>query len=240
MNSSPILWFQSDHYLRHNQKRLEHLASLGLDLNRKTVLELGAGIGDHTGFFLERECNVTSVEARPENLEILQHRYPRVTACCLDLDQPTLHFDPVFDIVYCYGLLYHLKNPAEALQWMAQACRGMLLLETCVSLGSEAQLAQCDEAIDNPTQSFCGIGSRPTRSWVFGQLKQQFEFVYLPMTQPDHAEFPTDWMLSQSSDALIRAVFVGSRFPIQNSLLVEYLPEQQTRYKGVEDSVNPR
>lgn len=40
--------FHSIFYLRHNARRQEHLATLGLDLGNKSVLEVGAGIGDHT------------------------------------------------------------------------------------------------------------------------------------------------------------------------------------------------
>ncbi len=49
--NSPLACFQSEHYQRHNEKRLEHLASLNLPIADSTVLEVGAGIGDHTGFF---------------------------------------------------------------------------------------------------------------------------------------------------------------------------------------------
>jgi SAM-dependent methyltransferase len=232
MNQSPISVFQSDHYQRHNQKRLEHLASLGLDLSHKTVLEVGAGIGDHTGFFLERNCKVTSVEARPENLEILKQRHPEVAAYCLDLDQPDLNFDQPFDIVYCYGLLYHLQRPAEAIEFMARYCRNLLLLETCVSLGDEEQLNPCEEPASDPTQSFNALGCRPTRRWVLNRLKQHFDFVYLPTTQPDHEEFPTDWTQSVAESSYTRSIFIASRFPIKNSLLIEHLPEQQRRYSG--------
>ena len=58
--------FRSPQYRRHNARRQEHLASLGLDLRHKSVLELGAGVGDHTVFFLDRDCVVTSVEDLPD------------------------------------------------------------------------------------------------------------------------------------------------------------------------------
>ncbi|MEG4231950.1 hypothetical protein QUA40_07545 [Microcoleus sp. Pol11C3] len=60
-----ITVFHCDGYLRHNQRKLEHLASLGLDIVGKTVLELGAGIGDHTSFFRDRSCEVIVTEGRP-------------------------------------------------------------------------------------------------------------------------------------------------------------------------------
>ncbi|HUK57003.1 MAG TPA: SAM-dependent methyltransferase, partial [Nitrospiria bacterium] len=46
LNPSPKDCFLSYHYQRHNQRRQEHLASLGLNIQGATVLEAGAGIGD--------------------------------------------------------------------------------------------------------------------------------------------------------------------------------------------------
>ena len=62
--------FRGGHYQRHNARRLEHLASLRLDLAGKRVLEVGAGIGDHTTFFLDRDCTVVATEPRPENCRV--------------------------------------------------------------------------------------------------------------------------------------------------------------------------
>ncbi len=90
------------------------------------------------------------------------------------MDSPR-EFDERFDIIYCYGLLYHLQHPEEAIKFMAQRTGNLLLLETCVSFGDEEAINRVEEAAENPTQSYQGVGSRPTRSWVFHQLKR-----YLP------------------------------------------------------------
>jgi len=196
-------------------------------LTNKSVLEVGAGIGDHTSFFLQRNCEIISIEARLDNLTILQKRYPDVRSYNLNLDKIDLNFNRLFDIVYCYGLLYHLSKPAEAIEFMARHCQGLLLLETCISFGEEELVNLCKERLDDPTQSFSGIGCRPTRKWVFDKLKDQFEFVYLPVSQPDHEEFPTDWLEVKTDDTLSRSIFIASRFPINNSLLVDFLPTRQ-------------
>src|ERR1035437_1167761 len=135
--------FHSPFYLRHNQRRLEHLASLRLHLREATVLEVGAGIGDHTSFFLDRDCEVTSIEGRPENAELLAQTHPTVTLLQFDMDAPDPSFTREFDIVYCYGLLYHLRNPSTAIDWMAKRCRKLLLLETCVSYGERKPIHLC-------------------------------------------------------------------------------------------------
>lgn len=225
----PVQAFQSEHYLRHNQRRLEHLASLGLPLQGRSVLEVGAGIGDHTSFFLDRGCDVVTTEGRADNFEILQQRFPQLQSYLLDCDHPDMTFDRTFDVVYCYGLLYHLQDPVTALQFMAKHCGDLLLLETAVSTDTDELLNPCEEPAASKTQSIHGLGCRPSRSWVYQQLKQHFPFVYLPTTQPSHEEFPIDWTLDYSHQRFTRAVFIASRNPLDNPRLIENIPMQQTR-----------
>lgn len=227
---SPIDVFHSIQYQRHNQRRQEHLASLGLDLANSTVLEVGAGIGDHTSFFLDRGCEVVSTEARQDNLEILRYRYPNLQVRHLDLDNPDPTFNEVFDIVYCYGLLYHLQNPIEAIEFMSRCCQKMLLLETCVSFGDEELINPCLERAENPSQAISGHGCRPTRKWVYNRLKQHFDFVYMPITQPNHQEFPLDWTVAPSTNILTRSVYIASRQPLDNPILIEDIPLKQKRH----------
>jgi Methyltransferase domain len=217
-------------YLRHDQRRLEHLASLGLDITGSTVLEVGAGIGGHTSFFLDRGCQVVSTEVRPQNLKVLGSRYPQIEVRQLDLDKPELFPNEKFDTVHCYGVLYHLKRPAQAIEFISDHCLRMLLLETCVSFGDEESINPCVEPAENLSQSAHGIGCRPTRPWVFNELKRHFEFVYLPITQPNHREFPVDWASPDSSQGLVRSVFIASRQELNNPLLVSHVPAQQRRH----------
>ena len=222
-----FLYFE---YLRNDQRRLEHLASLGLNIAGSSVLEVGAGIGGHTSFFMDRGCQVLSTEARPENLEVLRLRYPEIQVKRLDLDHPDPSLTETFDIVHCYGLLYHLKEPAAAIKYMSARCRQLLLLETCVSYGDDESVNLCPEPEETLSQSVHGIGCRPTRPWVFNQLKRHFEFVYMPVTQPNHAQFPVDWTSSKPGDDLVRSVFVASRQQLENPLLVTQIPLQQRRH----------
>ncbi len=221
--------FLNPAYRRHTQRRQEHLASLGLPLANSTVLEVGAGMGDHTSFFLDRGCQVVSTEARPENLDELRAQYPDLNVRQLDLENPDPTLNETFDIIYCYGLLYHLGKPAEAIEFMAKHCGKMLLLETCVSFGDEEAINLCVENAENVGQSASGQGCRPTRSWVYRELKKHFEHVYLPTTQPNHEEFPLDWT-SPHSGSLSRAVFIASRHELESPVLVEAIPMQQIRH----------
>jgi hypothetical protein len=221
--------FNSWHYLRHNARRLEHLATLGLPVAGRNVLEVGAGIGDHTHFYLDRGCQVITTEGREENFTILKQRYPKLDTYQLDLDDPQPAFHGPFDLIHCYGVLYHLNKPIEAIAFLASLCRELLLLETCVSFGEDDNLNPCSEKADDATQALSGVGCRPTRRWVVNQLKRHFARVYLPLTQPWHEEFPIDWTAGTTQAPFSRAVFIASRNALNNPLLSEEIPLKQKR-----------
>jgi hypothetical protein len=52
---------------------------------------------------------------------------------------------------------------------------------------------------------------------------------HVPITQPWHEEFPLNWSQPPLSGRLTRAIFIASRRPIENPLLVKELPDSQTR-----------
>ncbi len=226
----PFQAFHSDHYLRHNARRLEHLASLRIPVAGMSVLEVGAGIGDHSHYYIDRGCRVTITEVRAENLSTLRHRYPDCDVRLLDMESPVPLDGSPFDVVHCYGLLYHLSRPKEALAFLGRCTAKMLFLETCVSFGENEAINLTLEKQSSPTQASSGTGCRPTRPWLYRELRALFEYVYLPMTQPCHAEFPLDWTSPEKHQALLqRAVFIASREPLQNELLRPSLLSKQDR-----------
>lgn len=229
--ATPVESFRFPYYQRLNQRRLEHLASLGLPLSNRSVLEVGAGVGDLTTFWLDRGCRVHSTDARPEHVEILAQTFagdPRFSCDVLDLDAPPRRWGDRFDIVFCYGLLYHLREPKSAIGFMADACAGLLLLETCVSRGGGESLNPVAEDSAVYSQAVSGTGCRPTRTWVRSRLRERFQHVVLPVSQPAHEEFPLDWTAPGPADLLTRAVFIASREPIPGGLFVTELPHHQS------------
>jgi len=217
--------FSEPGYMAHNKARQDHLASLGLPLKNKSVLELGAGIGDHTPFFLDRGCTVTITDGRPDNVKQIKNRFPASDVFTLNVERPDIYFHaPFFDIVYCYGLLYHTKEPFRILPTIAEWCGGLLLLETCVSPSDPHSIKE--EDAQDPRCALDGIGSRPNREAVWRTLGRLLPYVYIPTTQPDHDEFPLDWTDPKGE---CRAVFVASRTPLENPLLSDQLLMKQTR-----------
>jgi tRNA (mo5U34)-methyltransferase len=128
----------------HTSQRLETFG-VPTDLTGRTVLDLGAwdgffsfeaerrgaarvvavdsycwsgpGWGTKAGFDLAR----TALGSRVEDHECE----------ILDLSPASLG---VFDVVFCFGLLYHLRHPLLALEKIAAVTEGLLLLESHVDL----------------------------------------------------------------------------------------------------------
>ena len=235
-----ITSFEEEFYQLHNKKRQEHLASLNLPIDGKNVLEVGAGIGDHSQFFIDRGCSIVITDAREENVELIQERYssPKVCVHTLNMDDPdgdssfrdNEGLEARFDVCYNYGLLYHQAKPAESLEWIADRA-DLLLLETCVSFGEGSELNAIRENVNDLTQSFNGGGCRPTRLWIVDELKKYYPYVYIPKTQPDHITFPIDWKHPENhKPKAVRAVFVASINPLYNKNLLEEIPIQQERF----------
>ncbi len=226
-----------------NDALITHLAQLlggiGLDPKGKTVLEIGAGIGEDTGFWLSRGACVTAAVSRPGNLESSRRKFPSITAIELSLDQPERVEIGAHDIICAFGALRGLRDPAGALALLADKCSEYLFLETCVGYGATFEV----NPVAGPDHSrlATGHGCRPTRYWIFEELKKHFPHVYQPSYQPDHPEFPTDWLQSapEQPEPLARTTFVAARKPINAQYFFPRVLDRQTRRAKLHKPLKP-
>jgi hypothetical protein len=218
-------------YQRHNRRRQEHLATLALPFAGKRVLEVGAGIGDHTDFLLDRGCRVTCTDGRAELVEVLRSRHPSATSLLWNVEEPPPPSLQPHEVVYAYGVLYHTRDPGAVLERLSHLCAEFLALETCVSFGTHMAVNPVPEPSVDPTQAVGGMGCRPTRPWIMNFLESCFAHVYVSRTQPWHEEFPVDWTRPElhPPGVLARSVFVASRRPLDERLLSPELVDVQTR-----------
>jgi FkbM family methyltransferase len=219
-----------------NARRLEHLASLELPLSGRDVLEVGAGVGDMTSFFLDRGCSVTAIEPSPENVACFAAQYGeagfwpanRLRTLRADAWRLAVHggLQP-HPVVFCYGLLDHLDRPLDALREMAASCTDLLVLETQVSYASDERLEIREQDEARPTNAVSGRGCLPSRRWVYARLSELFSHVYMPLTQPAHPQFHLDWRRRDPPPGRHRAIFVASRRELVNSVLHRGVPDLQ-------------
>jgi SAM-dependent methyltransferase len=227
LRPSPFLTFLEPNALAINEARMKHLATLKLPIDGKSVLEVGSGIGLLTEFFEQRGCKVTSTEARRQNIRENRRRHPGRKVSQLNLERPAdVERLGRFDIVFCYGTLYHLATPEASLEALSHVS-DMILLETCLSPGKGDTVPLVPE-LNTASQAFAGLGSRPTRDWVMNRLERFWGHGYISSTQPAHDDFPLDFSAPPMTPN-IRAVFVGSRNPISNPLLAAEIPRTHSR-----------
>ena len=80
--------FHSHHYLRHNARRFTILASLRIRVAGISVLEVGAGIGNHSHYYIDRGCSVMITKALSENFNYIKMRNPHKNLQFLDQENP--------------------------------------------------------------------------------------------------------------------------------------------------------
>lgn len=210
--------FDTPAALEINRARLAHLQSLGLPLSNRSVLDVGCGVGHLAQFFVTQNCRVVCLDGRTENIDSLHMRYPGLEAHVANVESDISRFGQ-FDIVFSYGLLYHLENPIAALRNLAGACGDLLLLETIVC-DHDQPILLLDDETKTYSQALHGLGSRPSPSFVAMALDRAgFPYVYTPRVPPDHPDFRFEWRnnLEWKRDGnLLRCIFVASKRELPN------------------------
>lgn len=183
--------FNETFYKNFDKVRFEHFNTLGIDFKDMRILELGAGIGNHTEFLITKNPKqILAIEGRKENYDILKDRFVKhhglVAAYQFDLDNDIMFDTQYFDWIYNYGILYHLKKPFDFIKNLSNVPHTNMILETCVELdGDENNLAEGD----TPSQALNRVGSRPNMYKVIDELKKIYEKVTVPENQPKHQWF---------------------------------------------------
>lgn len=207
-----------------NRARIAHFNSFDLDISGKSILETGSGgCGDITRNLLIKTSCITLNDPRQPNIDFAK--------TIIGVDLPSNNWDlnmplpseDMFDVVFSYGTLYHLHDPAEALRNLSDICKDFIIIST-ISNGCDDGLHLVHEEGFN--QSVTKRGCRPGRNWVRDELRKHFEYVYFPRTQPKHAEFPVDWRQQPLGGGdSTRFVVIGSRKKLDNPLLTTETPE---------------
>lgn len=190
---TPELVFNDESYTAFDKVRFEHFDTLNIDIKGKTVLELGSGIGNHTKFLYRKSPKkIITIEGRAENVDVLKKNFKsakKVVPILHDLEKPLDDVDELkdgVDLIYNYGLLYHLKNPFQFIDDLQSIKHDKMILETCIELdGNENNLL---EDTNSFSQSLSGTGSRPNLYRLVEKLQENYKNVFYP-TPPKHGWF---------------------------------------------------
>lgn len=215
--------FETPEAVAINRARLLHLDSLDTPLRGKSVLDVGSGPGHLAQYFVEQGCRILSTDARQENIDRLHELYPGHPAKVIDVESDPLQQLGVFDVVFCYGLLYHLENPVLALRKLAAVCGELLLLETMIC-DSRLPVLRLEDEYLSLNQALRGIAHRPSPAWIALALDRiGLHNVYIARHPPDHEDYQFKWQNDGETARgghLLRAIFVASRTPLSSEQLI--------------------
>ena len=162
-------------------------ASNGGQDQRLRILECGCLEGGHTSVLAQAfpEAEITAVDVRETSLEkakfiLSASGITNVRLTKENLNEPSAALRRQYDAIFCVGLLYHLRQPAEFLARVGQAT-GFLWLSTIICAEPEATAVEgtyrgrlFGEAVEHPLsgvnpQSFQPtIGSLADMLWAAG------------------------------------------------------------------------
>lgn len=221
MNHSRI--FDQKQYESLNPPRAEAvrvlLGELKGELALQTAIDVGCGVGYFAEILKALGLEVTAIDGRRQNIEEAQRRYPGIHFEQCDVQDPALLALGRFDLVFCFGLLYHLENPLLALRHLKSMTRHLLLVEAVIFPGTEPLMALIDEEIHDD-QGLRHIAFYPTEACLVKMMyRVGFSHVYGFTHQPQHSEYQ-----GSRHGRRVRTMLAAS-FSLLDSRLLHDLPE---------------
>lgn len=216
LNSSRV--FDRSHYDRLNDARRDTafplISEMKPRLGLRTCIDVGCGLGHFSGLLRSHGLDVVAVEGRPDNTEEAARRNPDITFHTLSVEDPQLLSLGQFDLVFCFGLLYHLENPFLAIRQLQAITRKLLLIEAVVFPGSSPILGLVDES-STEDQGLNHVALYPTEACLVKMLyRAGFRFVYRFAPLPDHPGYRPDGGLPR-----VRTMLAASNEPLVTQAL---------------------
>ncbi len=220
--------FDQQHYDALNSARGESLRRLLPDLKQRlsieTVLDLGCGLGHYAAILHENGFRVLAVDGRKENIEEARRRFPHLEFQFADAQDPALNQLGSFDLVFCFGLLYHLENPFRVLRNIANLTRKATLVEGIVYPSPEPAMVLMDEN-NGLDQGLHFMAFYPSEPCLIKMLRRSgFAYCYQPDKMPRHPEYRTG-----RDGFRRRTVIIASKSSIESPSLVPW-PEPSPEF----------
>jgi len=169
--------------LRQIVKKLK--PALGL----ASAVDVGCGVGFFSQTLAEYGLQVCGFDARADNVAEARRRFLGIPFEQGDIEDREVSRLGQFDFVMCFGLLYHLENPLQAIRNLRAITEKCLLLESMCLPGQKCSLLLRQEP-QQEDQSLSEIACYASESGLVKMLyRAGFAKVYRVVTLPDHDDF---------------------------------------------------
>lgn len=217
MNKPPI--FDAEHYDSLNSSRAEVVSALLRPLKPKlalnTAIDVGCGLGYFSVLLKALGFSVLAVDGRQQNADEASRRNPGIPFKCCDAQSPHLVELGKFDLVFCFGLLYHLENPFLTIRYLREMTNCLLLVEGVIYPGQDPIMGLVDEGATED-QGLNHVAFYPTESCLVKMLyRSGFAHVYRFQPLANHIEYR-----STSNSRQVRTMLVASHAPLESDRVV--------------------
>jgi FkbM family methyltransferase len=205
--------FDQPHYELLNQSRGDFvrrvLPSLKRNLQLDTALDVGCGLGHFSNILLNMGFRTQAIDGRAANVEEAIRRYPEAAFSVGDIEDQRVAELGTVDLVFCFGLLYHLENPFRAIRNLKALTGKVLILESMIVPSEAPEMLLRDEA-SIEDQSLRNVAFYPTEACLVKMLyRAGYGAVYRTTELPDHPAFRQTRRTARS-----RTVLIGSLQPL--------------------------
>lgn len=182
-----------DAYAEINKARRDFLANFlpGLieSSSLNNALDVGCGYGFFSRYLRSLDLKVTAIDVRPENITEASKINRNIEFRVYDIENTTVLSLGNFDLVLCFGILYHLENPFRAMRNLFFLTKKVLLVET-MTAPFISQIAVLCEEEKSSDQSLHYMALIPSESCFVKMLyKVGFTRVYKVLHLPEHKDF---------------------------------------------------
>ncbi|PYT62377.1 MAG: hypothetical protein DMG35_07715 [Acidobacteria bacterium] len=179
-------------------------------LGLANAVDAGCGVGFFSQTLAECGLNVCGFDARPENVDEARRRFPGIPFEQADMEDHRICQLGRFDLVLCFGLLYHLENPLQAVRNLRAITEKCLLLESMCLPEERCTLLLRQEARQED-QSLREMACYPSEGSLVKMLyRAGFAKVYRVTGLPNHDDFRETAEHTQR-----RTVLLASSIPIE-------------------------
>ena len=201
--------FDQPHYDALNTAREatlgQLLKSLKEDLELRTAVDVGCGLGRFAVFLRDLGFDVLALDGRQENVKEARRRSPDLEFRVVDAEDTGIQALGKFDLVLCLGLLYHLENPFVAVRNLFAMTGKVAVLEGVCVPGAEPIFAVRDES---PTedQGLRHVALYPSENGLVKLLYcSGFSHVYRLKTRPALRDYENSPARKQARTMLVAA-----------------------------------
>ena len=179
----PENWvFDKPHSVRCQAERIEpldkFLPELVKSFGLKSALDVGCGTGRYSGYLADLGLEAVGIDAKPENISEAKRRHPDITFKVYNAEDPSIQKLGLFDLVFCFGLLYHLENIFIAIRNFQVLASKFLFIESMYLPDLKPTLYLHDEA-EGQDQSLRMVAFYPSESCIVKMCyRAGFPFVY--------------------------------------------------------------